>query len=257
MRNTVLTCAAGMLIVLGGLAVSPVCAQYTNPYTGRTFNNPNSSLLDTAILGASRSMMLSNSLFSGGTSSRILAQQLKKGEQIIKSGKATTRYKPRSPFPMEFWLKRTNTTAPAARQQWADEATIQKALWDEEAKLRGANMSDMGDALALTFAMAWEAQTAGQKATPAQFKGTAGGFRKMLLRNAYYQSMSQTEKQTYIEGQLLNASDPLRLMNEAKRSGDKAALQKAREAGKRATDTWLQKGQTHFVPNPSGFTGTK
>lgn len=252
MRNTALT-----LVALAALSVSPVQAQYTNPYTGRTFNNPNSSLIDTAILGASRSMMLSNSLFSGNVSNRMLAQQLKRGEQIIKSGKATTRYTPRSPFPMEFWLKRTRTTDPAARKQWTEEATVQKALWDQEAKSRGANMGDMGDALALSFVMAWEAQTAGEKATSAQFKGTAGGFRKMLLGNAYYQSMSQAEKQTYIEGQLLNASDAVRLLREAKQTGDTATLQKARADGKKATDTWLQKGQTHFVPNPSGFTGTK
>ncbi|MGC4047985.1 MAG: hypothetical protein QM758_29675 [Armatimonas sp.] len=254
MRNTVLTIAAGTLTALTALAVSPAQAQYTNPYTGRTFNNPNSSLLDTAILGASRSMMLSNSLFSGSTSARILAQQVKLGQQIIKRGKATTRYTARNPFPMELWLKRVN---PSAREQWAAEANVQKTLWDQEARARGANMNDMADALGLTFIMGWEAQTGGQKATTAQFKGISADFRQMLLKDAYFQGMSQADRQMFIEGKLLDSSDKIRLLREAKRIGDATMLQQARDGGKKVTDSWLPKGKTHYVPNPSGFTDVK
>ena len=255
MRNVYLARACAAIAFLGVLIAPSARAQFVNPYTGRSFNNANSSMLDTGILGATRSMVLSGSLASSNRAS--IERQMRLGQSRIKSGKATTRYTPREPFPLTFWLKRIGITDPAKRKQWGDESAVQKVLWEEEARSRGADLGDMADALSLTFMLGWEAQTGGEKATPAQFKGVAAGFRKMLLQNAYYQSMSLEDRQTYIEGQLLNASDSVRLLREAKRTGDAATLKQARDEGKRVTDEWLHAGQTHFVPNPTGFTGTK
>lgn len=252
MRNTILTS-------LALLAISPLYAQttHTNPYTGRTFNNSVSSLLDTAILDMGRNMLMESSTRSASAANWILAQQKKRGALVIKSGKASTRFTPRSPFPIQWWLTRVGLTDPNKRKIWAEEASFQKTIWDMEAQRCGANRNDMADVLALTFVMGWEAQTAGEKATPAQFRGIAKDFRQMILRDTFFQGMSPAEKQVYTEGHLLNASNTVRLLREARRTRDDITLMTARAKGRTVTDAWLPTGYTHYVGVASTFKPAK
>ena len=68
------------------VASLPLQAQYTNPYTGRTFNNPTSSLIDTMILNNQRMSMLMSSM----NSSRALMQKSmsKSGLKLSRAQKA-------------------------------------------------------------------------------------------------------------------------------------------------------------------------
>lgn len=259
MRNAVLNVAAGTLFIGFTFVVAPSAqaqftGQYTNPHTGRTFNNSVSSLLDTAILNMGRQMLMESSMMSASTANRLLAEQKRRGAQVIKSGRANTRFTPRSPFPTEWWLKRVPADQ---RKQWAEEAALQKTIWDQYAQDCGANKNDMADVLALTFVMGWEAQTGGQRATPAQFRGIAKDFRQMMLKDTFFQGMSLGERQVYTEGHLLNASDTVRLLREARRTRDDVTLMTAKVKGRTVTDAWLPTGYTHYVAVASGFQHSK
>ncbi|RYF39422.1 MAG: hypothetical protein EOO38_23315, partial [Cytophagaceae bacterium] len=225
MRNAFLVYVTGALLLLG--TAVPVQAQYINPYTGTNWNNAGSAFLDTAIVNLRNQMMLNN-MFATGRMEVVAAynKQLKEGQSRIKSGKATTRFTAGA-FPTDFWVKQCGGTTPEKRKQCVAEFAIQHAIWAEEVRARGVDTSDMAQSLGLTFVLAWEAQT-GEKATTAQFKGITQDFRTMLLKDALYQGMTPASRQAYFEGRMINATDPVRLLRKAERTGDAATLQKAR-----------------------------
>ncbi len=260
MRSGPFVCVAEILL-LPLLLESPVCAQttYTNPYTGNQFNNPNSSLLDTAILGVRNQMMLNSALANGRVSSSILREaymkQMRLGESKIKTGKATTRFTQRA-FPLDYWVKQTGGTTPEKRKQNAAELTAQRAIWMQESRARNVDPMDMAQALGLTFVLAREAQT-GDKATAAQFKGITNDFRTMLLKNPLYQGMDATGRQRYFEDLMINSTDPVRLLREAQRTTDDATRQKAQESGQRYVHSWLPSGFTRYETTPTSYQEVK
>lgn len=257
MRNAAFIYATGTLMLLG--IALPARAQYVNLYTGNNWNNPNSSLLDTAILGMRNRMMLSNALASSRVSAASLraayTRQVNLGQSRIKSGKATTRFT-RGTFPTDYWVKQCGGTTPEKRKQCLAEFAVQKELWAQEARNRNADTNDMAQALGLAFVLAWEGQT-GEKPTAAQYKGITQDFRTMLLKDALYQGMSASDRQTYFEGQMINATDSVRLLREGQQTGDTATLQKAHDSGKKYTNIWLPRGYTRYVATSTGFQETK
>lgn len=258
MRNTALVYATGTLVLLG--AALPVHAQYVNPYTHNNWNNPNSSLLDTAILGIRNRMMLDSMLFSSHATSPAALRaaydkQVNLGQSRIKSGKATTRFT-YGAFPTDFWVKQCGGNTPEKRQQCIAEFTVQRDIWAQEARARGTDTNDMAQALGLAFVLAWEGQT-GKKATPAQYKGITQDFRTMLLKDAFYQGMSTPGRQTYFEERMINATDPVRLQREGQRSGDATMLEKARTEAKAYINAWLPRGYTRYEATPTGFQETR
>jgi hypothetical protein len=241
------------LALLGIFSAVPSQAQYTNPYTGRTFNNGGSSLLDTMILNNSRRMMLNSSLNSANLHNLMLQRQ-KMGRQTIKKGKATTRFTAAAPFSLSEWVTRCGAKTPEMRRQYAAELTLQRAIWKQEAQARGANTQDMAQSLALGFVLAWEAYTGGKRATNAQYQGIAADFRKTLLNDPDFQGMTAKEKQYLYEDQMISATDAVRLLREANKTGDDATQQKAREGGKRYLTCWWDKPAETLRTTPTGFT---
>lgn len=254
MRNSASFYAMMALLLLG--TMSPGYAQYTNPYTNNNWNNPNSSLLDTAILNARNRMMLSNSLFSSAAAARAAyTKQMRLGESRIKSGKATTRFT-RGPFPTEYWVKRCGGTTPEKRKQCLAEFAVQRTLWADEARVRNADTNDMAQALGLAFVLAWEGQT-GEKPTAAQYKGITQDFRAMLLKDPLYQGMDAPSRQTYFESHMINSTDSVRLRREGQRSGSTAMVQKAHDGGRNYINAWLPRGFTRYEAIPTGFREAK
>jgi hypothetical protein len=257
MKIATLVYATGALILLG--ATLPANAQYINPYTNYSWNNSGSAFLDTTLIGMRHQLIMGSSLGAANISSAAIQaaynKQLKLGQSRIKSGKATTRFTGRA-FPTELWIKQCGGTTPVARKQIGDEIAIQRNIWSQEARARSADTSDMAQALGLAFVLAWEGQT-GNKATTAQYKGITQDFRTMLLTDALYQGMSNTGKQAYLEGKLLGATDPVRLLREGERTGDAATVQKAHEGGSRYIKFWVPRGYTHYVATATGFRETK
>jgi hypothetical protein len=75
---------AAALVLVGGML--PAHAQYTNPYTGNTFNNPASSFLDTVILHNMQTMQLRTSMM---VSSNMLTSSLSRsGPKLTKKQQA-------------------------------------------------------------------------------------------------------------------------------------------------------------------------
>jgi len=254
MRNTALPCATGALLFLA-TATLPAQAQYVNPYTNNNWNNPNSSLLDTTLLGMRNRMMLDNNLLASRVSSAALTaaynRQKRLGESRIQSGKATTRFSS-GPFPTDYWVTRCGANTPEKRKQYAAEFVVQRDIFAQEARARHADTTDMAQALGLTFVIAWEGQT-GQKATDAQYRGIAQDLRTMLLKDPLYQGMSAANRQTYFEGRMIDATEPVRLLHIAQRTGDPAMLQQAHTKGLNYVNTWLPHGYTHYEATPTGF----
>lgn len=242
-----------VLALIGICSVVPSQAQYTNPYTGRTFNNGGSSLLDTMILQNSRRMMLNNSLNSANLHNLMLRRQ-QLGRQNIKSGKATTRFAAVAPFSLSEWVTRCGAKTPEMRRQYAAELTLQQAIWKQEAQARGANTQDMAESLALGFVLSWEAYTGGKRATDAQYRGIAADFRKTLLKDADFQGMTAKDKQYLYEEQMVHATDAVRLLREANKTSDDATKQKAREGGKRYLTRWWDKPADTLRTTATGFT---
>lgn len=67
------------LMVGTALVAAPVSAQYTNPYTGNTFNNSISSYMDTVILNSQQTQSLQNMMFSQNIPHNYLRKSLQRG----------------------------------------------------------------------------------------------------------------------------------------------------------------------------------
>src|SRR5688500_2149047 len=112
MRPQRLAAAAALVCVAGGVAH----AQYDNPYTGNTFNNGGSAMIDTMLLNERNRALLQNNL----QSSRALAEAQKQrqdgirqaGALKIKRGQASTRFAA-VPFQLEVWLARWKPKTPS------------------------------------------------------------------------------------------------------------------------------------------------
>jgi hypothetical protein len=241
------------------LSTAPSQAQYTNPHTGRTWNNPTSSLLDTMILNKSWEMIMRGNMTSANTMTSanfraLLLHRQRLGRQKIKSGKATTRFSAAAPFSLSEWVTRCGAKTPQMRRQYAAEITLQQAIWKQEAQARGASTQDMAQSLALGFVLSWEAYTGGKRATNAQYRGIAADFRKTLLKDPDFQGMTAKEKQYLYEDQMILATDAVRLLREATKTGDAATLQKARDGGKRYLTRWWDKPAETLRTTATGFT---
>lgn len=93
-RNTSQT----LLLALGIAAAlsTSAHAQYTNPYTGTTWNNPMSSYLDTVIMG---NQQMSNLIIQQSINRSMLERSMKgkKGKSSSKTGKSGSKATPQAP----------------------------------------------------------------------------------------------------------------------------------------------------------------
>lgn len=238
------------------LSVKPAQAQYTNPHTGYTWNNPMSSFLDTVILNNRNSLMLNNRLNSSRvvSAAAIKSRMLKAGNLKIKNGHATTRFRTVAPFNTGEWITRCGAKTPEMRRQFAEEIKIQREIWNQEVAARNADKSDMASLLGTAFVLAWEAHSGGQKATGPQFQWVVKDFRRSLMKDPYFQGMSDVDKQYLYEQQMIDATDAVRLWRQGQKTGN-LNDQKAGKAGaERFLARWWDEPVDMLVAAPNGFT---
>ncbi len=257
MKHLTTTIAA---LAIGGFCVataSPAQAQYvspyTNPYTGRIFNNPNSSFFDTVITNNHNMRMLNNrmnpALIASMGNTRAL--RMRAGATRIKKGLASTSI-PSTSFQTNAWVARCGGKTPEQKSQILAELVAQKDIWNQEMRARGAKSDDLAQALGVSFVLAWEAYS-GQRATEQQFRWIVNDFRRFLLKDAFYQGMSATEKQYLAEANMLNSTDTVRQYRAGLKQSD-AALQKSGQAAAgKFLETWWDSSASNIIATPTGF----
>jgi hypothetical protein len=254
---TLLSISIGMSL----FAVTPAQAQYTNPHTGTTWNNPTSSLIDTMLLNNQRAMMMRNSLMAGNLSNAAVTAAYKRtvraGALKIKKGQATTRLGPLTPFDTEAWITRCGAKTPEVRRQYAEEIKVQRDIWNQEVRARNASPNDMASLMGVAFILGWEAHSGGQKATDAQYRWVVNDFRRTLMKDPYFQGMSAAEKQYLYEQQMINATDAVRLWRQGQKSGDAAMQKSGRESGSRFLSRWWDEPVERLIATPTGFASAK
>jgi hypothetical protein len=246
------------LSAVGGLClfiVTPAYAQYTNPYTGTTWNNPMSSFLDTVIMNNRNAAMMRNGLNSNMASSLAAAKSrmLKAGNLKIKNGQATTRFRSPGPFNTEEWITRCGAKTPEMRRQFAGEIALQREIWNQEVSARNADKSDMAALLGVAFVLGWEAHTGGQKATGTQYRWVVNDFRRSLMKDAYFQGMSAADKQYLQEQQMISATDAVRLWRQGVKNGSRADQKAGKESGGRFLQLWWDAPIERLIATPTGF----
>lgn len=218
--------AVALAATLGTAATSvfaprPVRAQFIAPYgtgyqgaNGLQYNNPMSATMSVMIQGMQQQSMLRSSLMSSyyarwgyGRARRGLSPaqlRIQRGRKIIKSGRATTRFKTR-PAPAHLWVadwaKRNPKGRAGAEAEWREQSQI----WRQAVAQRGATYGDMAELQSVAFVLCLEAYT-GRQIADAGYRRDLPGARRAYLRSASYQGQTQTQKQAAYEDFLLKAS---------------------------------------------------
>ena len=167
-------------------AAFPINAQETtNPYTGRTFNNPISSYLDTAIMNQQRSQMLMNQQFQNMMFNQMMMDSVMSniGNQRIKAGKASTRFVP-SAKGSQIGALAANAGAQKAQAIAANQAAL--ATFNEAMKRFGFTPNDVAEGRALAFTMAFNAY-AGKDPGAARLKNLRAQFKSAMMKDAIFQ----------------------------------------------------------------------
>jgi len=206
-------------LVVAALSAAPgTRAQYTNPYTGRTFNNPMSSYADTVLQNMQAQAYLSQMAFSQLAFNQMMLDETRRriGKQRIASGKASTRFTSSAKGAVA-------ALAPgdATPEQRARAAAARRACLDEfHAALRrfGLVPHDVADGRALAFVMAYTAYR-GQDPGAARLKALRAQYRKALLGDPRYQGTVDEERQQQYERIAIPAVVGL-YARQAARSGD-------------------------------------
>lgn len=136
------------------------------------------------------------------------------GRRVMEAGGTTTKFQTR-PFPVEATVEEWAKTNPKGRAGALAEWKTQSALWQQEAKARGARFNDMGDMYALAVVMSYEAYT-GKRVSNAGFEQQAKEFGEFFASMSAYQGYDTAEKQNFYENAMLRASNALRLRRAGK-----------------------------------------
>lgn len=222
------------------LALAPgvARAQYVNPYTHNNWNNPVSASIDTMLYFNRQRMMLEHSLNynrlrqdlrqknqqRGQPKSQPQTQSpprsqpqdalrrqriTEAGQLVVKQGRATTRFAS-APFQTDVWITRWQPRTPAERLRLAQECRAQVDLWNREARLRGANLDDIGDTVALGFVLAYRVHAGGHEAPAGAFRSAAAAQRESYLKDPYFQGMPLEDKRYLQDTIFLESTDIVR-----------------------------------------------
>lgn len=224
-------CGAALCFVL----ITSTHSQYTNPHTGRTFNNPTSSLIDTMILNNQRMSMLMSSM----SSSRAMMQQsLKKGGiKLSKTQKAQAdrfaKYKgtmfkagkPVMPTRLAAQLSPNNTQQ---RQQLEKIFDVLLKVYEQRSKQQKAPSTDLARTLSYCIALNYAYSTE-QDVSAKGLDELRRKMREALSSDAKFRALSDKQKQELSEGLIILSHFVALGYDEAKEAKDKETMNKFKQ----------------------------
>ncbi len=224
--------------VLGGAANAQVVTQDANGLyrnqSGGVFHSESSAQMDQMI---NNNMAMSNAMtqvYMNALQQDILTRS--RGNQIIKSGRATVRF-PMRAWPTDYWMQNTvidkTMNAEEERRVRFSGIVAQRQKFAQEMKLRGAKWGDMADMMSVLSIIAYEASS-GRRVNSAGFRSMTKTWHHDLLRDAMFQARTTESKQLFYEGELLSATYAWYLRN----AGDVAG---ARAQGRKFLAKWWGK----------------
>lgn len=250
---------AAVLLTLAGFVLAaaprPCHAQYTNYETGRTFNNPTSSLLDSMILHNMQRQQLMNSLALNRLSGMVLSRAAKRkaGQERIRRGQATTRFKPVAASLISVFVTREAAKTPAQKRELTRAWAARLRAFRQAAASSGVAPNDLASGFSLMFALNFEVFSGGQKASATQRASLTQDFRQSLLKDAEFQGWSEAEKQLLYEEKAINTMDAVLDYQAAFRAGDAGARAGAQAAAKTLLDAWWTEPIDSLELTPAGF----
>lgn len=169
----------------------------TNPYTGRTFNNPISSYLDTVIMNQQQSNMMMNQQFQNMMFNQMLSNRILRGigQRRIAQGRATTRFTP-SAKGSQIGALAASAGANKAAAIEANKAAL--ATFNEAMKRLGLTPNDVADGRALAFNMAFNAY-ASKDPGPTRLKNLRAQFKSAMLEDPMFQTTPDADRQAMYE----------------------------------------------------------
>lgn len=209
--------------------ITPAHAQYTNPYTGRTWNNPNSSLIDTMILHNQQSMMLRNSLIGNMAIQQSLtrrAPKLTKAQkrEVDRYAKYRgTMFKPGKPF-MPARIAAVFVSTPG--EQRDDMTKLFEGLlkfYNTRSKQQGAPANDLARTLSYTIALNY-AYAREQEVSNAGMTAMRAKLRNALLASPDFRKMSEQQKQEMHETLVILSHFVAVGYDQSKEKGDKDSM---------------------------------
>ncbi|MBC7795737.1 MAG: hypothetical protein H7Z37_02565 [Pyrinomonadaceae bacterium] len=190
---------------------------YTNAATGRTWNNPSSSFLDTAILNQNQRSQLQSAAFNMmmmGNAARTMMKE-NYGEEKIKAGKATTRItlSPDGSY-IEKWAAKAQT--PQEQQETRAIGKLCLQTFNDILKAKGLTAYDVTDAQALGFVMSYLVYN-GKDPGDARLKKLRQSLRQKFLKDAESQGTPEYEKQQDYENLVIRTMLGVRAYEISKR----------------------------------------
>jgi hypothetical protein len=234
-KNLLAANAAFVTLCATGFFQMPVQAQYTNPYTGRTFNNPTSSLIDTMILNNQRMSMLMSSM----NSSRALMQRsLRKGGlKLSKAQKAQadrfakyrgTMFKAGKPVMPARLASQLSPKDAKQRQQLEKVFDVLLKFYEQRSKQQKAPSTDLARTLSYCIALNYAYSTE-QEVSAKGLDELRRKMREALSSDPKFRDLSDAKKQELSEGLVILSHFVALGYDEAKESKDKETMNKFKQ----------------------------
>lgn len=174
-------------------------AQYTNPYTGRNFNNPVSSYLDTVIQNRMQQSMVNQQMFSQQVFNQMMMDTTRRniGKDRIAKGRNSTRFTPSAKGSAIEALVPKELSGAERRKALEVNQTCLKQFKTAVGNM-GLLPNDMADGRALAFVMAYTAYR-GQDPGVQRLKLLCTNYRTTLMSDPYFQGFMDDERQQEYE----------------------------------------------------------
>jgi hypothetical protein len=221
-RLTKLLSAAIATATLSLAASRPAEAQFTNPYTFSTWNNPISSSADTAIMNRAFQRMVEGSSSSSAGSVAAPAAP---------TPLSASAFRPMAAQIMPLRLADDPTLSPAERQQMAalysDLLTFYHDWLIEEGEQRLQN--NVAGAMTYLLLTSHYVLNDGEEISQADQESILQSFNEALASDAHFQTLSAQGKQELYETLVISAALPLALYVEGHEVGDPDYIIQAQE----------------------------
>jgi hypothetical protein len=254
-------------LALGGVATAQ---NYTNPYTGRTFNNPTSSFLDTVIMNNMRTQQLFTSQMIASNSLRISFQRGGKTRKQSPHAQSPHAQSPRERAVADRFAKYRGTMftpsgkpmmpaklaaslvkEPGEKQrQMTALLTEMLAIYEQRSRQQNAPSNDLARTQAYCIAVNYS-HYSGKDISMDHLAALRGKIRVALSSDAKFRALNNAKKQ--------QLSETLIILTNFMDMGHTLSIEKKDEEGKRAYRQMagmLLKAMLSVEPNRVMFTET-